>query len=150
MAIWLGGSYLVVQRGDSFLSQLGVALNPGTSAFAALADEKQLKSLREQVSDADIRTAVAELGDHLAAYLEEGKSAAVGMVLTEEGLALTELASSEKVRDVIVAVAAKDGVFAYTPEQKEEPENYYIRMDPIVSAATPDTSGVTREGNLPG
>lgn len=135
---------------DESLEQLGVALKPGSSALAVLADEKQLKSLREQVSDADIRTAVAELGDHLAAQLEEGKSAALGIILTEDGLALTEVASSEKVMDVIVAVADKDGVFSYTPEAKEEPENYYVRLDPTVSAATPDTSGVTRAGNLPG
>lgn len=135
---------------DESLEQLGVALKPGSSALALLANEKQLKSLREQVSDADIRTAVAELSDHLAAYLEEGKSVALGIVLTEEGLALTEVASSNKAMDVIVAVAAKDGVFADTSEPEEEPENYYVQLDPTVSAATPDTGGVTREGNLPG
>lgn len=115
-----------------------------------IVNEKYLKTLRERVSDADIRSAVAELSDHLAAQLEEGTSVALGIVLTEEGLALTEVASSEKVTDVIVTIAAKDGVFGYTPEPEEEPENYYVGLDPIVSAGTVDTGGVTREGNLPG
>lgn len=148
----IGGSAAHGDAGfkDKSLEKLGVALKPGTSAIALIADEKQFKKLREKASDADIRSTISDLSDHLSAYLEVGKSVALGIVLGDEGLALTEVASSVKVTDVIVAVAAKDGVYGIPHESQKEPENYFIPMDPIISAATPDTGGVTRQGNLPG
>lgn len=80
---------------DKGLEQLGVALKPGTSAMALATSGQFLHAVRKEVSDADMRTAVSEVGTELAARLDEGKSVALGLVLTEKGLAATEVAADD-------------------------------------------------------
>lgn len=120
----------VVAHGDAgfkdvSLEQLGVALKPSTSAIALTTSDKFLHTVRKQVSDADIRTAVSNLSTQLAAKLEAGQNVALGLNLSEGNLEIIEIAVKDKVNDLIGAIAAKDGVLANT-HVKEEPENFAI------------------------
>ncbi|MBE2222868.1 MAG: DUF1269 domain-containing protein [Anaerolineae bacterium] len=129
---------------DENLEQLGVALKPATSAVAVTASNKFLHTVRKQVNDADMRTAVSTLSTQLAAHLEAGKNVALGLKLAESGLEIIEITVKDKVDDLIGVIAAKDGVLANT-HIKEEPENFAIP-----GAATNPASGIIapdHEGN---
>lgn len=95
---------------DEGLEQLGSALQPGSSAIAAVTHGEFLHEVRKQVSDADMRDALASLGSELSMRLGEGKSVAIGLALTEDGLAVKEVAADDEVAEVIGIVVTEDGV----------------------------------------
>jgi len=97
---------------DDSLETLGVALKPGTSAVALITSDQFLHAVRDQANEADMRAAVSEMGAELASKLDEGKAVALGMLLTEEGIAVTEIAADDDVTEVIGAVITEDGVVA--------------------------------------
>jgi uncharacterized membrane protein len=93
---------------DDSLEQLGVALKPGTSAVALVTSGAFLHAVRKQADDAQLREALGNIGSELSARLEEGKSVALGMVLTEEGIAVQEVAANNEVAEVIGVVVTED------------------------------------------
>lgn len=95
---------------DEGLEQLGSALQPGSSAIAAVTHGEFLHEVRKQVSDADMRDALASLGSELSMRLGEGKSVAIGLALTEDRLAVKEVAADDAVAEVIGIVVTEDGV----------------------------------------
>lgn len=111
---------------DQGLEQLGVALKPGTSAVALVTSSEFLKVLRKQVDDADMRTALANLGGELASKLNDGKSVALGLVITEAGLMVTEVAADDKTAEVIRAVSTEDGVIGGAAVVTEEGAAYAV------------------------
>jgi uncharacterized membrane protein len=110
---------------DEGLEQLGVALKPSTSALAVTTSDKFLHDVHKARSDADLRTAVANLGAQLVAELENGNNVAFGITHTEDGLTISEVAVNKKLTAFISVIAAKDGVIRNTIV-KEEPESYYV------------------------
>jgi uncharacterized membrane protein len=97
---------------DKGLEQLGVALKPGTSAVALVTSNAFLHVLRREADDAQLREALGNIGAELSARLEEGKSVALGMALTEEGIAVQEVAADDKTAEVIGIIVTEDGVLA--------------------------------------
>lgn len=134
---------------DESLEQLGVALSPGTSAIALTTNDKFLHAVRKQVNDADMRTAVSNLSTQLLAKLQEGKNIALGINITDAGLAISEVAVKDKLDDLISVIAAKDGVIG-DPSEPKEIESWGIPAAIENRGVTDIPSGVTRQGNLPG
>ena len=90
------------------LGTIGVALKPGTSAVAAITSHDFLKAVQQQVAIEDIRAVVSNLAAELSARLGENKSVAIGLLLTEEGLAIQEIAANEETTEVVGAVITGD------------------------------------------
>lgn len=133
---------------DESLEQLGVALKPNTSAIALTTSDKFLHAARKKASDTQIRTLVADLSAQLVAHLDEGKNVALGLILSEEGLTITEVASKEKYTEVISIIAAKDGVIG-DPVIAKEVEQWVVPGD-TGGLVTGAGIGATTEGDLPG
>ncbi len=77
------------------LKTIGVALKPGTSAVAVITSHDFLKAVQQQVAIEDIRTVVSNLAAELSARLAENKDVAIGLLLTEDGLAIKEIAADD-------------------------------------------------------
>ncbi len=133
---------------DENLERLGTALQPSTSAIALTTSDKFLHAARNKATDAEIRTVVADLSAQLVAKLEEGKNVALGLVLSEEGLTITEVASKKKYTEVISIITAKDGVIG-DPVISKEAEQWVVPGD-TGSLVTGAGIGYTQEGDLPG
>jgi uncharacterized membrane protein len=144
---------------DDSLEQLGVALKPGTSAVALVTSGAFLHAVRKQADDAQLREDLGNIGSELSARLEEGKSVALGMVLTEEGIAVQEVAANNEVAEVIGVVVTEDGVLAGEAVATEEGAAYAVAatdgeaVEYEVGAATEDAAAVehgvvTEEGAI--
>jgi uncharacterized membrane protein len=94
------------------LGTIGVALKPGTSAIAMITSHDFLKAVQQQVSIEDIRTVVSNLSTELSAQLAAGKSVAIGLLLTADGLAVKEIAADAESTSVVGAVITGDAVVA--------------------------------------
>jgi uncharacterized membrane protein len=94
------------------LGILGTALRPGTSAIVVITSRDFLKAVRDQVAIEDIRMAVGNLSRELGMRLQENKDVAVGLLLTEQGLAIKEVAVDDDSAEVIGAVITEGGVVA--------------------------------------
>jgi uncharacterized membrane protein len=88
------------------------ALKPGTSALAVITSHDALKAVQKEVAIEDIKTAVSNLSEELSARLAENKSVAIGLFLSEEGLAVGEIAADEESAQVLGAVITGEGIFA--------------------------------------
>lgn len=97
---------------DESLDTIGVALEPGTSAVAAITSHEFLKAIQDNVGEADILTAVSNLSAEISSQLAAGKSMALGLVLTEDGLAVKEVAVDDESTEVIGAVFTGDALVA--------------------------------------
>jgi uncharacterized membrane protein len=94
------------------LGTIGVALKPGTSAIAAITSHDFLKAVQQQVPIEDIRTIVSNVAAELSAQLGQNKSVAIGLILTEGGLAIKEIAADAVSTSVVGAVITDDAVVA--------------------------------------
>jgi uncharacterized membrane protein len=90
------------------LGTVGVALKPGTSAIAAITSHDFLRAVQKQVPIDQIRAAVNNLAAELSTRLGENKNVAVGLLLTENGLAIKEIAANEETAEVMGAVITDD------------------------------------------
>lgn len=133
---------------DESLEELGVALKPSTSAVAISTSDKFLHAVRKQVSDEDMRTAVSDLSAQLLAKIENNLNVALGIELSEEGLLIQEVAVEEKLDNLIGIIAAKDGVIGDPTEPKDK--TYFAPGPSEDKGVVGSSSGVTRQGNLPG
>ncbi len=94
------------------LETIGVALKPGTSAVAAITSHDFLKAVQQQVAIEDIHAAVSNLAAELSAQLADNMNVAIGLLLTEDGLAVKEIAANEDTTEVVGAVVTDDAVVA--------------------------------------
>lgn len=146
----VGGAFAHGDAGfaDEGLEQLGVALKPDTSAVALVTSGAFLHAVRKQADDAQLREALGNIGSELSARLDEGKSVALGMVLTEEGIAVQEVAANNEVAEVIGVVVTEDGVLAGEAVATEEGAAYAVAatdgeaVEYEVGAATEDAAAV--------
>jgi uncharacterized membrane protein len=93
---------------DESLSTVGLALKPGTSAVVAITSTAFLKAVQKQVPVENIREFVKNLSQEISNRLNAGKSMALGVILTEGGLAMKEVAVDEKSAEVIVMAVSQD------------------------------------------
>jgi uncharacterized membrane protein len=110
----IGGAIAHGDKGfrNESLNAIGIALKPDTSAIAAITSRQFLEAVRENVPIDKIRTAVTGLATELSSRLAEGKDVAIGLLLTEDGLIVKEIAADENSAEVVGAVITADGVLA--------------------------------------
>ena len=110
----IGGA--IATHDDGFkndnLKTIGLALMPGNSAVAVITSHDFLKAMQQQVPIEDIRAVVSNLAAELSAQLAAHKNVAIGLLLTEVGLAIKEIAADETSTQVIGAVITADAVVA--------------------------------------
>jgi len=97
---------------DKSLESVGSALKPGTSALAVITSSAFLKAVQEQVSEVEMLESVKSLSEEISRNLEEGKSMALGILLSEDGLAVKEVAVSEDSTEGFGMVVTDEAVIA--------------------------------------
>ena len=94
---------------DDSLEALGVALQPGTSAITIITSGAFLKAIRKYGDDEQIQAAVAQLGDGISSNLADGNNVALGVLVTEAGVAVKQIVANEDSAHVVAAVSTEDG-----------------------------------------
>jgi uncharacterized membrane protein len=94
---------------DKSMEQLGVALKPGTSAVMVVTSDAFLRAVQEQTDETERLTSVASLGYGISEQLSAGNNVAMGMLITEKGLAVKEVVANEDAAHVIGVVATEEG-----------------------------------------
>jgi uncharacterized membrane protein len=130
---------------DESLNTVGLALKPGTSAVVAITSTAFLKAVQQQVPVENIREFVKNLAQKVSTRLNEGKSLALGVILTENGLAAQEVAVNEKSTEVIVMAVNQDAAFTASAIVTEEGAVYEV-AGATKDAAFMEAGVVTKEG----
>jgi uncharacterized membrane protein len=117
------------------LGTVGVALMPGTSAIAAITSREFLKAVQKQVPVENIRTAVSNLAAELSAQLIERKNVAIGLLLTETGLAIKKIAANEESVEMMGAVFTDEAVVVGAAVATAEGAAYKIGVATAEGAA---------------
>jgi len=97
---------------DESLKTVGVAMKPSTSALAVITSHDFLRAVQKEVDISEIRSAVSNLAAEISSRLEAGQSMALGIILSEEGLAVKEVVVSEDAAEVISFVETDEGIIA--------------------------------------
>ncbi len=130
---------------DESLNTVGLALKPGTSAVVAITSTAFLKAVQKQVPVENIREFVKNLSLEISNKLNQGKSLALGVVLTEEGLAAQEVAVNEKSTEVVALAVTKDAALTASAVVTEEGAAYEV-AGATKDAAFMEAGVVTRDG----
>ena len=99
---------------DENLKKVGIALRPGSSAVAVITSNSFLKAVHKQVPETDIRKFVNSLAKEISTRLDEGKNLALGILVTEQGLAFEELAIEENSSQVVGVLVTNQALIADT------------------------------------
>ena len=144
----LGGIFAHGDAGydDDSLEQLATALKPGTSAIALVSSGKFLHIVRKSVSDEDMREALKNLSAELVSKLDENKAVALGLLMTEEGLIMKEVAANDDVVEVIGVVATEDGVLSGAAVATEDGAAYAVVAE-TEDATAYEVGVATEEGS---
>jgi uncharacterized membrane protein len=122
---------------DANLKKVGIALRPGSSAVAVITDNAFLKDFQKQIPETEIRKFVNGLAKEISTRLDDGKNIALGILLTDRGLAIQELAvagnSSQVVNLLVTNPALLAGVSAVATEEVN-PEETGSEEKPAASA----------------
>lgn len=94
------------------LNMVGIALKPQTSAVVAITSHAFLRAVQKQVPIDDIRATVANLSTQISEALAEKKDLAIGVLLTEAGLAIKKIAVNDSSVEVVGAVFTDEAVVA--------------------------------------
>jgi uncharacterized membrane protein len=108
------------------LNMVGIALKPGTSAVVAITSHDFLRAVQKQVPVERIREAVSNLASHLSDRLNEKKDVAIGILLTEDGLAVKEIAVNDESAEVVGAVITSDAIIAGSAIATKDGEAYQV------------------------
>ena len=120
------------------LETLSVALKPATSAIALIRSAGFLQAVRKQVTGAEIKKMVFELSTQLATKLEAGKSVALGINLSQDGLEIVEVTVNDKDDDLIRFISARDGVLRHS--SAAEGTEAFITPEAIANESAIDPS----------
>ena len=129
---------------DESLKTVGLALKPGTSAVVAITSEAFLKAYRKEVSIEDARNFTANLSTEISNKLNEGKSLALAILLSEQGLAFQEVAVNEDTTEVIVMAITDEAVLAGTVVATADEVDYQI-AGATAEGAFSETGVVTKD-----
>jgi uncharacterized membrane protein len=130
---------------DESLETVGVSLKPSTSALAVITSHDFLRAVQKQVDVADIRTAVNNLATEISSKLEEGKSMALGIIMSEEGLAVKEVAVNEESGEIFGVVVTDEAVVAGAAYVTADEVDYEVGVATAEGTAV-EVGVVTEEG----
>ncbi len=94
------------------LEEIGGALPAGTSALLATTSKDFVEAVRDQATDEDTMTLAQDIANEINAQLSARQDVLMAMVITEEGVAATEIVSSPSEVAVFGIVATDEGVAA--------------------------------------
>lgn len=132
---------------DESLKTMGLALKPGTSAVIAITSEAFLKAVQKQVPIEDTRKFVANLSTEISNKLNEGKNVALGILLSEQGLAFKEIAANEGSAEVVVLAVTQDATLAAAAVMTPDQLNYEV-AGATKDGAFVEAGVVTKDGAL--
>ncbi|MFN8379808.1 MAG: DUF1269 domain-containing protein [Anaerolineae bacterium] len=127
------------------LGTIGVALMPGTSAVAAITSHDFLKAVQQQVPIENIRAFVSDLANALSVQLAAGNNAAIGLLLTEQGLAMEEIAADGVSETVVAAVLTGDSAVAGAAVTTADGSAYEV-VDETADGVAAEAGVVTDDG----
>jgi uncharacterized membrane protein len=130
---------------DENLNTVALALKPGTSGVVAITSTAFLKAVQKHVPVDAIRGFVADLSQEISSKLSEGKSVALGVILTEGGLAAKEVAVNDKSTEVIVLAVTQDAALTAAVIVTED-ELDYVVVGATKDAAVMEAGVVTKDG----
>jgi uncharacterized membrane protein len=122
------------------LNMVGVALKPSTSAVVTITSHDFLKAVQKHVPVERIREAVSNLSMHLSDRLNQGKDVALGILLTDVGLAVQEIAVNDESAEIVGAVMTSDAIVTGSFLETKEGVAYEV------VAATPE--GIAYEAGV--
>ena len=105
---------------DENLKKVGIALRPGSSAVAVITSNSFLKAVHKQVNELDTRKFVNSLAKEISTRLDEGKNFALGILVTEQGLAFEEMAVDENSSQVVTVLVTNKALIADTASLTNE------------------------------
>jgi uncharacterized membrane protein len=113
---------------DENLNTVALALKPGTSGVVAITSKAFLKAVQKQVPVDAIRGFVANLSQEISNKLNQGKSLAFGIILTEGALAIKEVAVDDKSAEVIVLAVTEDAALTAAAVVTEDEVDYGVAV----------------------
>ena len=127
------------------LKEIGGALVPGSSALAATTSQVFVEEVRRQAESGATLTAAKEIAANIRQNLEARQDVLYSLVITEEGVAASQVVSSPTALTVFGIAATDEGVVAGQAVATEEGVAYEV------AAATEDEAAyeagvVTEEG----
>ena len=130
---------------DSSLDQIGAALRPGSSAVMVITSKAFLKEFRKQVSEADLYPMMQAIGSSITDAQLAGQDMFLGIVLTEEGIAVKRLAFDETTAQVFGLAVTDEGVAVGGAYADESGIIYQVGVADAEGTAT-QTGVITDEG----
>lgn len=94
------------------LKEIGNALLPGTSAIAATTSKKFVEVVRRETPKEQTISTARELAAEIHARLTAREDVLLGLVITEEGIAATQVISSPTMVEIFDIAATEDGAAA--------------------------------------
>lgn len=133
----VGAAIAAADKGfkNESLGTIGVALMPGTSAIAVITSTEFLKAVQKQVPVEDLRTFVSNLSAELSSQLRQNKNVAIGVILTEKGLGIEEIAADDDSTEVVGAVITGDAVAAGAAVSTADGTVYKVAGEDATGAA---------------
>jgi uncharacterized membrane protein len=139
---------------DSSLEQIGTALKPGSSAVMVITSEKFLKVFRKEVSDEQLWPMVRAIGESISQAQAQNQDMLLGIVVTEEGVAVKRLAFDETSAEVFGMVATAAGVASGAAYADESGVIYQVSAsseegDQVQTGVITDQGGVVVNESTP-
>jgi uncharacterized membrane protein len=94
------------------LERIGGALPAGTSALAVTTSKDFVESVRDAATDEDTLTMAQDIADEISGNLNAGQDVLMALVVTEDGVAATEVVAGPDSVAVFGIAATQDGVAA--------------------------------------
>jgi uncharacterized membrane protein len=94
------------------LKEIGGALLPGTSALAATTSQAFVEAVRKQVPKTDTLSVARDLATEIQDRLQARQDTLIGLVITEQGIAATQIVSSPSELAVFGIAVTDDAVAA--------------------------------------
>jgi uncharacterized membrane protein len=108
------------------LKEIGAALPSGSSALAVTTSQDFVEAVRKQAPDEATLTIASDIAAEISARLNARQDVLMAMVLTEEGVAASEVVSSPSEVAVFGIVATDEGVVAVQAVATEDGAAYEV------------------------
>jgi uncharacterized membrane protein len=132
---------------DSSLEQIGAALKPGSSAVMIITSKQFLHEFRKQVNDEQLWPMVRAIGESISKAQMQGQDMMLGIVLTEEGVAVKRLAFDEVSAEVFGFVVTDEGAAVGAAYADEGGVIYQVGVSDAEGSVV-QTGVVTDEGAM--
>ena len=127
------------------LKEIGGALVPGSSAVIATTSKKFVEEVRKQAKEGENQSAAKEIAANIRANLEARRDVLYSLVITEAGVAASQIISSPSELEVFGIAISEEGVVAGQAVATEEGVAFEVAAASEDEAAY-EAGVVTEEG----